>query len=74
MGHERTIKEIIDSLGGPSAVAREPEIQAPVSTVGTWSEKNFVPRWWRANLVRLAKRMKVPLTDADFPAKQRKAA
>ena len=59
--------DIIETLGGATAVSRE--IGVPVTTVHGWKRAGYVPTWRVPALVRLAKKLKQPITAADFPAK-----
>jgi hypothetical protein len=65
----RTVRSIIEELGGISDVARAHKPPLAPSTVGSWVEKNFVPEWRQPELKRIAKRKKKSLNDNDFPPK-----
>lgn len=68
----QTVEDILSKLGGYSVVAEK--VKAPATTVHSWQRTNFVPNWRRPALIALAKRAKVPLSDADFPERAAKAA
>ena len=61
-----TADQIIERLGGPKFIGDE--VGAPLSTVASWGDVNFIPRWWHDALVALAKRQKKPLGLDDFPS------
>lgn len=67
-----TADQIIDGCGGTSAVADALDLTA--STVSSWKSANFIPRWWRNHVLRVAKKKGFALTGDDFPTvEQRKS-
>jgi hypothetical protein len=68
----QTVEGILTQLGGYATVASAANI--PATTVHSWQRSNFVPEWRRPALLALAKRKRVPLTDADFPARSQSTA
>lgn len=56
-----TTSELIDALGGPSAVARA--LSVPISTVHSWKTKGGIPRWRQDAVADLARSAGV---DCDF--------
>lgn len=65
----RTIREIIEDLGGSTKVAAEHDPPIPQSTVDSWMRSNSVPRWRVPDLKKTAEKLGKPLTDNDFPPK-----
>lgn len=61
----KTAGDIIEALGGATAVARK--IGSPITTVHGWKRSGVVPAWRIPALVTLAKKSGTPLTRADFP-------
>lgn len=61
-----TTSDIITALGGATAIARA--IEVPVTTVHGWKRVGYVPAWRVPALVKLAKKLKQPITASDFPA------
>lgn len=59
------VAEIIDELGGATAISNETGI--PLTTVHSWKRSRFVPRWRVASLVALAERLGKPFGESDFP-------
>lgn len=57
--------EIIDRLGGTSAVATAFDVTP--STVHGWRVHNSIPKWRRNGLLSLAADKGVLLADHDFP-------
>ncbi|MGE0725890.1 MAG: carph-isopro domain-containing protein [Alphaproteobacteria bacterium] len=53
----------IEAFGGPSKLARA--LDAPVSTVLSWSAKKRIPRWWRTAIETAAEREGVDLPAAE---------
>jgi hypothetical protein len=45
------------------------DLGLPFTTVASWGQKNRIPEWRRAALLRLAVERDVPLSTTDFPAK-----
>ena len=65
-----TASQIVDLCGGTSALATT--LQLTPSTVSSWREVNFIPRWWKAGVIEAAIAAGANVTDADFPtSKQR---
>ncbi|HYI43691.1 MAG TPA: hypothetical protein VD768_08735 [Sphingomicrobium sp.] len=62
-----TADEIIDRLGGTTAVADALDV-AP-TTVSSWRPVNFIPRWWQDKLLALALKAQMPLAATDFPSR-----
>ena len=60
-----TASEIIELLGGLTAVAKETGL--PLTTVSSWKAANFIPEWRQAALLEVARRNTKPLSTADFP-------
>jgi len=46
-------RQVIDALGGPTALARALEIQA-VSTVRYWHRRDSIPAWWFVAISEIA--------------------
>lgn len=65
----RTVRDIIQDLGGNTAVADAHRPPISVKTVNDWVYKNFVPRWRKPELQRIAKEQGKFLPDSDFPPK-----
>lgn len=65
-----TVDQIFEALGGYINLAEKTGI--PLTTVHSWKRVGFVPEWRRPALIALAKKSKVVLTDADFPAPRRR--
>ncbi|WP_166675228.1 hypothetical protein [Novosphingobium sp. PhB55] len=63
-----TVAEILESLGGVSAVSKETGI--PITTVHTWKRTGFIPSWRIPALVKMARRLRKPLKEANFPVRQ----
>jgi hypothetical protein len=64
----KTVPDILDALGGVTAVSNETGI--PLTTVHSWKRSGFVPKWRIPTLVSLAKRLGKPLSEASFPARR----
>jgi hypothetical protein len=62
-----TASDIIETLGGSAAVARETGF--PLTTIESWKAANFIPEWRQQSLLDLALRLNKPLSTTDFPAK-----
>ncbi len=60
-----TADQIIDGCGGTSALATT--LALTPSTVSSWREVNFIPRWWHGPVLKAAKRAKFTMDDMDFP-------
>lgn len=67
-----TVSEIMDKFGGLTAFAAA--VGVPTSTAFSWKDKNYIPAWRQPGLLRLAVERGVPLSTADFPAKQPRRA
>jgi hypothetical protein len=63
-----TVPEIIDDLGGATAISNETGI--PLTTVHSWKRAKFVPRWRISPLLDLAQRLGKPLRESDFPTER----
>lgn len=60
-----TAKDIVDRLGGVTAVAKE--LGVPLTTVSSWGRFNQIPTWRQPKLLELATSLNLPLSTADFP-------
>lgn len=60
-----TVPDIIEQLGGATAISSQ--IDVPLTTVHSWKRVGYVPAWRVPALVKLAKKLKQPITAADFP-------
>lgn len=60
----RTVSDIIEELGGTSAVAQA--LALTPSTVSSWKSSGRVPGWRRAGLLQVAVSKNVRLSDADL--------
>ena len=60
-----TASEIIERLGGVSAVAQQSGV--PLTTVSSWGRSNQIPTWRQPKLLELAHAANVPLSTTDFP-------
>lgn len=60
-----TAPQIIDALGGTSAVAAA--LSLTPSTVHSWRVTNSIPAWRQATLLELALKKGVTLAATDFP-------
>jgi hypothetical protein len=67
-----TAKEIVDRLGGVTAVAKE--LGVPLTTVSSWGRFNSIPLWRQSKLLELASATNVTLSTADFPAPDERVA
>jgi hypothetical protein len=67
-----TAKEIVDRLGGVSAVAKE--LGVPLTTVSSWGRFNQIPLWRQPKLLELATATNVSLATTDFPAPEERVA
>ncbi len=67
-----TVEQILDALGGFTKVAKD--TGTPITTVHSWKRVGFIPEWRRPQLLALAKKAKVSLTDRDFPESRKTAA
>lgn len=67
----KTADQIIDALGGTTAVATG--LGLTPSTVSSWREVNFIPKWRHPAMLAFAMASDKPLGTGDFPTeKQRK--
>lgn len=64
-----TVTDIIERLGGTSAVASA--LALTPSTVSSWKTSGRVPAWRQPALIELAKERSVQLSDADFRSVRR---
>lgn len=67
-----TVPDILDALGGVTAVSNETGI--PLTTVHSWKRAGFVPKWRIPTLVTLAQRLGQQVTEDSFPARPQQAA
>ena len=67
-----TAKEIVDRLGGVTAVAKE--LGVPLTTVSSWGRFNSIPPWRQPKLLELAANLTLPLATTDFPAPSERIA
>jgi hypothetical protein len=67
-----TASEIINRLGGFSAVSKE--LGVPFTTVYSWGQRNQIPVWRQPKLLELASATNVPLATTDFPAPDERIA
>jgi hypothetical protein len=63
-----TVAQIIDALGGTSAVASS--LKLTPSTVHSWRQADFVPDWRRPALLTLSAAVGVDLSEEQFPARK----
>jgi hypothetical protein len=67
-----TAKDILDRLGGLTAVARGigemTGRPCPLTTVQGWQDSNYFPDWRRGNLLALAERLGKDLAISEFPS------
>jgi hypothetical protein len=68
----RTVRDIIEDLGGSSAVAKAHNPPLAQSTVHGWVTSNFVPRWRVPALLEIAKSLGKSLAENDFPPKDQR--
>lgn len=68
----RTVRDIIEGLGGISAVAKAHTPVVATSTVSGWIDVNFVPEWRREGLRAAAKKLKKPFNINDLPPKDQR--
>lgn len=67
-----TAKEIVDRLGGVTAVAKE--LGVPLTTVSSWGRFNQIPPWRQPKLLELANATNVLLATTDFPQPDERVA
>jgi hypothetical protein len=67
-----TAKQIIDSLGGVTAVAKA--LGVPLTTVSSWGRFNQIPLWRQPKLLELAAANGEALSTADFPPPEDRVA
>jgi hypothetical protein len=65
-----TASEIIDALGGTSAVARELEL--PPSTVSSWKSGDRIPKWRMPGVQAMADRLNISIAAPPSPDNSRK--
>lgn len=63
-----TAKEIVALFDGASKLADG--LDTPLTTVASWVDVNFIPRWWHDPILALAEQRKVKLRKRDFPARE----
>lgn len=68
----RTVREIIEDLGGQSEVARRHDPPIAQTTVSGWVLANYVPRWRQPELISIAKTVGKSLNENDFPPKDQR--
>jgi hypothetical protein len=61
-----TALEIIDLLGGVTAVSRH--LGVPLTTVSSWGRWNQIPAWRQPEMLRLAAGQGKSLSTTDFPS------
>ena len=66
----QTISDIIDSFGGPSALARD--MGHPVATVTAWKHRHRIPDTHWEELIALAKTKRIKLTIESIMAANRR--
>lgn len=66
----RTASDIVDLFGGPARLAEA--LDTPLTTVVSWREVNFIPRWWHQPLLALAGKDGKALSTADFPTREQR--
>ncbi|GEM_PF-1456412 len=59
-----TVDQIFNALGGFREVSKQTGI--PLTTVHSWKRAGRVPGWRQPQLIALAKKKKVSLSEADF--------
>jgi len=52
--------QIVDALGGPTAIHRKTGI--PVQTIWDWKRKGNIPHWRRPTVIEAAKKLDEPLS------------
>ena len=67
-----TAKEIVDRLGGVTAVSNA--LGVPLTTVSSWARFNQIPLWRQSKLLELATATNVPLATTDFPTPDERVA
>lgn len=67
-----TADEIVEGCGGTSALAAT--LNLTPSTVSSWREVNFIPRWWHSHILEAPKKDGFGLTLEDFPPKSARRA
>ena len=67
-----TAKEIVDRLGGVSAVHEA--LGVPKTTIYSWGQFNSIPLWRQSKLLELATARNVALATTDFPAPEERVA
>lgn len=64
----KTANQIIDLCGGTSSLAKA--LKLTPSTVSSWREVNFIPRWWQDGVITVAKAAGEIVASKDFPTKK----
>lgn len=68
----RTVRHIIEDLGGISKVARAHTPPIATSTVSGWIDANYVPEWRHSGLAQAARKLKKPFNINDLPPKDKR--
>jgi hypothetical protein len=68
----RSVRSIIEELGGSSAVAKAHDPRLAQSTVDSWVRSNYVPEWRQPAIIKIAKKQSKALTNDDFPPKDQR--
>ena len=66
----QTIPDIIDGLGGPSALARD--LGHPIATVTAWKHRGRIPDCYWDDLIAVAKARRIKLTLESIMAANRR--
>jgi len=64
----KSANQIIDLCGGTSSLAKA--LKLTPSTVSSWREVNFIPRWWQDGVIAVAKAAGESVASGDFPTKK----
>lgn len=67
-----TAKDIVDRLGGVTAVARD--MGVPLTTVSSWVRFNSIPHWRQSKMLELATARNESLATTDFPTPDERVA
>ncbi|WP_289144973.1 helix-turn-helix transcriptional regulator [uncultured Sphingobium sp.] len=62
-----TASDIIDALGGTSAVARE--LDLPPSTVSSWKSGDRIPKWRKPGVQAMADRLNIDISPVPSSGK-----
>lgn len=65
----RTVRDILQELGGVSAVSTETGI--PLTTVHSWARSGAVPEWRVPVLVQMGAKVGRPMLAGDVPTRRR---